>query len=113
MTYVTSQRSPEQREPIEVYRHDPVLRRQMLFSRLSVIMDLRPELLDDPAVLTEPPEPSVASEASGYGPYGYDMVLANWNRLATEIVASEAEIREAFEAMRDRPSIDDWVEEDA
>ncbi len=84
-----------ERRPMPAYRA-PEARATAIKEFVATLLRHSPELFDDVSRLTVPPPPDQRAIDSGYGPFGHDYARNTWNRLATDVVATEEEIREAY-----------------
>lgn len=102
--------SHQNRLPMPAYRH-PEVRQTELRHIVGILLQRSPELFSDISALTAPPPVDERAINDGYGPYGHDFTRTTWNRLATDIVASTEEIRQALEYHRKRSKMKDKVYE--
>ena len=87
--------SATENSPMPAYR-DPGSRREVIRHLVGILVQRDPSLFDDVSVLTQPPAVDQQAIDAGYGPYGHDFTRNIWNRLATDVVATEEELRDAL-----------------
>lgn len=87
--------SLQERHPMPAYR-EAETRQTAIRHLVGILLQRSPELFEDVTTLTAPPPVDERAIEEGYGPYGHDFTRNTWNRLVTDVVASEDEIRSAF-----------------
>lgn len=77
---------------------EPKAREAAIKELVGILLRNSPGLFENLSALTKPPPVDQRAIDSGYGPFGHDYAKNTWNRLATDVVATEEEIRRALEA---------------
>lgn len=90
--------SAPERRPYPAYR-EPEARQRAIRGFVRALLDAQPDLFEDMAQLTTPPPVNQRALDEGYGPYGHNYVHNTWNWLASFVVATEDEIRSAYEVL--------------